>query len=176
MTKKSGEIIGMIGILIFVILVLVSGFYINSKLQKDPKKIIPLDQLKTSFNDGKICFNDDNANCFDIAVEKTPEERKIGLMNNAGISDDQGMLFIFDNEDLYGMWMKNTLIPLDLMWINHDGTVVFIAHDFQPCNEDFCPTITNDIKAQYVLEINAGLMTKHGIKPGSTARISLINK
>jgi uncharacterized membrane protein (UPF0127 family) len=75
------------------------------------------------------------------------------------------MLFIINEEGIYPFWMKNTLIPLDIIWINKDKEVVFIKKDFQPCTE-ICESITPDKKAKYVLEINGSLADKNNIKVG----------
>ena len=78
---------------------------------------------------------------------------------------DKGMLFIFDEEKEHPFWMKNTLIPLDIIWINQDREIVFIEKNAQPCPEK-CKIIIPSKKAKYVLEINGGLADKIGIELG----------
>ena len=62
--------------------------------------------------------------------------------------------------------MKNTLIPLDIIWINANNEVVFISENTIPCEKDFCPSIEPVREAKYVLEINGGLVEKIGLKIG----------
>lgn len=65
--------------------------------------------------------------------------------------------------------MKETLIPLDIIWINSDLEVVDIKENALPCKSDFCPTFTSSKKAKYVLEINGSLVEKKGIRVGDKA-------
>ena len=67
---------------------------------------------------------------------------------------NRGMLFVFETQDIYPSWMKNTLIPLYIIWIDKDFKVVHIEHAV-PCN-DTCPSYVPEKKALYVLEANAG--------------------
>ena len=67
-----------------------------------------------------------------------------------------GMLFVFESEHKHGFWMKNTLIPLDMIWINRDSRIVDIK-TATPCVSDPCPTYQPIADSLYVLEINAGL-------------------
>lgn len=76
------------------------------------------------------------------------------------------MLFVFQQEGEYPFWMKNTKIPLDMIWINKDREVVFVAKNVRPCEADSCFNIMPDGDALYALEINAGLADNIGIKQG----------
>lgn len=166
----------MVILLLGVIIIIIGGLYINNKLGEDSKEIIPIEKLKTNFYDGQVCFNEQTSrDCYDIALRKTEKERQEGLMNSEGMNDNQGMLFVFDKEDYYGMWMKNMLIPLDMIWINSDGVVVFLVHDQEPCKDNYCPTIESDVQARYVLEINAGQISKKGIRAGDIVKIRINN-
>ena len=93
-----------------------------------------------------------------------------GLMFREKMDADKGMLFIFEKEGEYPFWMKNTLIPLDIIWINEDKEVVFISENAQPCNEEYsCSSINPGNNAKYVLEINGGISEKIGLKIGDKA-------
>jgi uncharacterized membrane protein (UPF0127 family) len=109
--------------------------------------------------------------CFRAEVVDTPMTREVGLMYRTHLDEDRGMLFVFEKEDLYPFWMKNTLIPLDMIWINQDRKVVFIYRNATPCGEGECPPLYPDANAKYVLEVNAGLSDRYGIKVGDEARI-----
>ena len=111
----------------------------------------------------RVCFK---KNCFSIELALTPEERACGLMFREYLNKDEGMLFVYEEERKYSFWMKNTVIPLDMIWINNDKEVVFIAKNVQPCRQDSCPVIYPDRKALYVLELNAGLSDDINLKVG----------
>ena len=120
--------------------------------------------------ENQVCFD---TQCFSVKLAKTNAEREKGLMNVAQLDANSGMLFIFDKEDFYPFWMKNTLIPLDMIWIDGSKKVVFIGRNVQPCKTFICP-ITNPLaKAIYVLEINGGIADKSGIKVGDSAEIKI---
>ena len=104
--------------------------------------------------------------CFYVEIADTTEKQTKGLMNRENLDENRGMLFIFDNEGIYSFWMKNTLIPLDIIWLNENKEVVFIKNNAQPCEEENCPSIKPDKEAKYVLEINGGMVDKIGLKIG----------
>jgi uncharacterized membrane protein (UPF0127 family) len=101
----------------------------------------------------------------------TPAEWTRGLMFRAAMPDDAGMLFVFPGENYQSFWMKNTKIPLDMIFISSSGKIIDIKNDFLPCEKDPCPSYTSAAPAQYVLEINAGLVQKEGIKIGDSVMI-----
>ena len=78
---------------------------------------------------------------------------------------NNGMLFIFSNEDYYNFWMMNTTISLDMIWINKDMEIVHIEKNAQPCFIN-CKIYSPKEKAKYVLEVNAGFVDKHKIEVG----------
>ena len=76
------------------------------------------------------------------------------------------MLFIFEGEDYWSFWMKNTLIPLDLIFISDQYTIVDIKENFKPCKVDNCDSYTSKKKAKYVLEVNSGFVKENNVKIG----------
>jgi uncharacterized membrane protein (UPF0127 family) len=122
--------------------------------------------LQSSQN--QVCLDN---KCFSVELAKTDAEREKGLMYRTQLGADKGMLFIFDQEGVYPFWMKNTLIPLDIIWIDSNGKVVFIGENIQPCKIIICPTTNPQVKAKYVLEINAGVSKEMGLKAGDEAKI-----
>ncbi len=118
----------------------------------------------TNAKQNQVCFKE---NCFSVELADSPYEHSRGLMFRNQLDLDKGMLFIFKGEKISPFWMKNTLIPLDIIWINQDKKVVFISRNAQPCKKDACPLITPDKKAQYVLELNGGISDKIGLKAGN---------
>ena len=77
------------------------------------------------------------------------------------------MLFLFPETAPHHFWMKNTMIPLDMIWMDEAGTVLFVSADTPPCNADPCPTYGPDVPAKSVLEIAGGKAKAEGIKIGS---------
>jgi hypothetical protein len=115
----------------------------------------------------KVCFDE---TCFKVEKAISSEERETGLMNREFLQDNNGMIFIFEKEDIYSFWMKDTLIPLDIIWINSSDNIVFIYRNALPC-KDTCPPIIPTANAKYVLEINAGLADKYNIDVGDKVKI-----
>jgi len=112
-------------------------------------------------NPNKVCFRN---YCFDVELARTSGEMARGLMFRKSLEHDRGMLFIFKEEGKHSFWMKNTLIPLDIVWLNQDKEVVFIKKNFEPCTQKICPGVMPDKKAKYVLEVNAGIIEEIGLK------------
>ncbi len=80
------------------------------------------------------------------------------------LEKNKGMLFFFDKESIYPFWMKNTYIPLDIIWMNKNYKVVFISENNQPCKWHNCPLIEPPTDAKYVLEVNSGIVQKIRLK------------
>ncbi len=101
---------------------------------------------------------------FAIYVARSPEQQRRGLMFVRQLPDDHGMLFVYDDVGVRSMWMKNTYIPLDLVFIAADGRVSSIIHNAEPL------TLTSRASEKpvlWVLELNGGIARRHGIQPGS---------
>ena len=99
-----------------------------------------------------------------VEIANTDSEREKGLSNRKHLKENKGMLFIFDEPDRYGFWMKDTLIPLDILWINN-GEVVHIEENVRP--ESFPNVYRPDELATKVLEVNAGWVSKNKVLIGS---------
>jgi len=111
----------------------------------------------------------------EIELAETSQERSVGLMNREYLEENSGMLFIFNDERTRSFWMKNTLIPLDIFFIDSDNTIVDIQ-TMQPCKNDPCKTYISKNPAMYALEVNAEFAEKNNIKAGDKANINLIEK
>ena len=116
---------------------------------------------------GRACFNN---MCFNVSLAVTIAEHARGLMFVERLDDDRGMLFVFEKDGIYPFWMKDTLIPLDIIWIDSDGKVVFINQNTQPCKLT-CEYINPGKQARYVLEINANISDKIGLAVGDEITI-----
>lgn len=95
----------------------------------------------------------------------TKKQQETGLMHRTELAADRGMLFVFEEEEPLFFWMKNTLIPLDVLYFDADGRFVSSA-TMQPCTENTCPTYGSEGPASYALEIPAGETVNRGIGAG----------
>ena len=118
---------------------------------------------------GRVCFGE---NCFDVELSQNSIEIAKGLMFQKSLEQNKGMLFLFNKSAKYSFWMKNTYIPLDIIWLNKDKKVVFISENNQPCKWYYCSSIKPTENAKYVLEVNSGIVKKIGLKIGD--ELSLI--
>ena len=141
----------------FLGLVLI-GFFLFCLCSK--KNVLQIFMKENIQKQNKVCFQDF---CFEVEIAKTAAERKQGLMFRKTLDENKGMLFDFGKQGKYSFWMKNTLIPLDIIWLNKDREVVFIKNNVQPCSEEKCESTMPDKEAIYVLEINAGMADKIGL-------------
>lgn len=122
---------------------------------KGQPEIRPLDPLQVVTGRGTYRFT--------VEVAKSPRQREFGLMCRKAISPDRGMLFLFPTPDLLAFWMRNTLIPLDIIYIGVDGRVVSMVQNAQPLNETPLPSAG---PAVAVLELGAGRAAQIGLLPG----------
>lgn len=108
----------------------------------------------------RVCFKEA---CFLVELAATKETRQQGLMYRKKLALDKGMLFVFDQPGEYGFWMKNTLLPLDMMWLDEEKRVVHIETNVPPCASDPCPIYSPLRPAKYVLELVAGRAMANGV-------------
>jgi uncharacterized membrane protein (UPF0127 family) len=104
-----------------------------------------------------------------LELALTDQEKATGLMHRDSLPADRGMLFVFDTDDILAFWMKNTLMPLDIVWFDASGRVADVHPDAQPCHADPCSKFANRQPARAVLLVNAGFAAAHGLKPGAAA-------
>ena len=109
----------------------------------------------------------DGRESFAVEVADEPDERSQGLMFRTEMSAASGMLFVYDSPRRVQFWMKNTLLPLDMVFADSTGTVTRVHEGAVPGD---LTAIDGGKGVQFVLEINAGLATKLGIAPGSVLR------
>ena len=110
---------------------------------------------------------DGTEHAFEVEVADTPEERGRGLMHREELAPDHGMLFIFPRRERIAMWMRNTPLPLDMLFIDQDGRVTQIAERTVPYSE---ATITSRRRVRYVLELVGGTSERLSIAPGAMVR------
>jgi hypothetical protein len=116
----------------------------------------------------RVVFPDGFAVHVEIAADDSTRQQ--GLMYRDHLPADRGMLFYFPRSGNYPFWMKNTLIPLDMIWIDNQRQIAHVAHDVPPCKADPCPSYPPGADARYVLEVAAGVAARHGLENGQTLR------
>ena len=107
--------------------------------------------------------NDSTLVSLDIEIAESEYETQTGLMYRKTMENKQGMLFIFDHENIKNFYMKNTEIPLDIIFINKDKRVVNVHQNTVPFSKT---SLSSGVPTQYVLEVNAGLTKKWNLAPG----------
>ena len=103
-----------------------------------------------------------------LELAVTPEERARGLMFRPALKPDHGMIFLFEQAARWPFWMKDTWIPLDLVFLDGHGTVTQVFRNVPPCRAEPCPQYVPEKDAWAVLEVAAGTAEAHGVAPGVT--------
>lgn len=110
-----------------------------------------------------------------IELATDDDTRAQGLMFRDRVPEGTGMLFLFPEAGDFPFWMKNTLVPLDMIWIDDQRRVVHVEHDVPPCKADPCPSYPPHAVAKYVLELGAGQAAKHRVANGSTLKFNRLD-
>jgi len=108
---------------------------------------------------------------FDIEIADNQEARARGLMFRDSMPADHGMLFIFESSYVQTFWMKNTRIPLDILYFDSNYKLVSVQQRVPPCRSDPCAQYPSTGPAQYVLELNSGMAEKLGAKSGDVLTV-----
>lgn len=103
---------------------------------------------------------------FTVEIADTLEKQMLGLMFRKSIPDDFGMLFVHDDENIRSMWMKNTLVRLDLIFLDKNRQVVDMFINVPPCKDDPCDSYISRKPARYVLELRGNRASELGLKMG----------
>lgn len=107
-----------------------------------------------------------------VEIADTPQEQTQGLMHREQLNPDDGMLFVFTDDSPRSFWMKNTLIPLDMIFVNSSLDIIAIHENVPPCVTLSCPTYRSG-PARYVVEAVGGFSALHGIETGQRIAISI---
>ena len=146
--------------------VLSNVFKFNETTNKDLENATGNKMTYTFHKDGELIFSssDDKAiQKIDIEIADNEMKREVGLMMRRTMAGNQGMLFIFDSEAPQAFWMHNTILPLDIIYVNSKMEIVTIIKNAKPYDDTSLPSTK---PAQYVVEVNAGYCDKYGIKEG----------
>lgn len=115
----------------------------------------------------EVCFEE---SCFIVEVADDSVERARGLMDRDNLCSDCGMLFVYEEEGDYKFWMKNTLIPLDIIWLDSKLEVIHIANAV-PCVTSECELYGPDEDSLYVLEVGSGRSAEIGLEVGDSLEL-----
>lgn len=156
-----------IGILILILLA--SAMILGSKCSKEPKDTQESSTIRYEFRkDGELSILGEDGTVkasFDIEIVSRKDDLHRGLQFRESMLESQGMLFIFDGKQNYGFWMKDTYIPLDMLFIDYENKIFQIAEDTIPFSEELIEVEGYNL---YTLEVNAGICKKYDIKNGDT--------
>ncbi len=150
--------------LLLVALLLVA-FYVFIPRVTTPQPTLPLGTVTLTSPSGPVHVS------AEIADE--PGEWSRGLSFRPSLAEGSGMLFVFDDERFRQVWMKDTLIPLDVIFISGDLVVVHVVEGAVPCEADPCPLYGSGGPVRYALEVNADFAQVHGIRVGAQVTIEL---
>ncbi|WP_347922525.1 DUF192 domain-containing protein [Pontimicrobium sp. SW4] len=158
-----------------LILLAISSLLLIISSCKEEKKIITPTKI-TFKKEGELSLykavNDSLIASFDIEIADNDYETQTGLMNRESMKDSNAMLFIFPNMQMRSFYMKNTLIPLDIIYLDNNNTIVSIQENAKPLDEASLPSGT---PAQFVLEINGGLSQQLNIEVGDKMSFTKTN-
>lgn len=121
-------------------------------------------KLKT----GKVSFPEAKNEAVTVEITERDEDRQRGLMYRKSMPEDRGMIFTFEERENHRFWMHNTCIPLDMLFIDRDGTIVGIEENTSTMDDS---TFEVGCPSSYVLELNAGWTRKHGVKAGQKVKL-----
>ncbi|MFO7447691.1 MAG: DUF192 domain-containing protein [Ignavibacteriaceae bacterium] len=158
-SKKNNTLITIVAV---VIIIAFGAYFIFSSLLI-PKKTGNEYMFK---KEGELVIADSSGNSkirLDIEIADDDYDRQLGLMFRRNMEDHQGMLFIFPFEERQSFWMRNTYIPLDIIFINSGKKIVTIHKNTIPLSDNSYPSSE---PAKYVLEVNAGFTNKYNITTG----------
>lgn len=163
--KNNKFFIGLIVILVISFLFYIIYSNLNVERKTTPEK--RSSESTTPFNkQGEVSFigiDGEFKTRIDVEISDTEYKRNLGLMYRDKMDEYQGMLFIFPEEEMLSFWMKNTILPLDIVFIDKDFKIINIHKNTIPHT---LGTYEADSPAQYVVEVNAGFTDKYHIQKG----------
>lgn len=106
----------------------------------------------------------------DLEIAESSAERAFGLMHRRSLGDREGMIFIFDDKSTGGFYMKNTLIPLSIAFLDERGVILRIL-DMEPCKEEPCRVYNPNVAYSRALEVNQGAFARWGVTEGDVVEL-----
>ena len=117
-----------------------------------------------------VIIGDKGRQELEVEIAANDAQRRIGLMNRNSLAERRGMLFVFEKQGYLNFWMKNTLISLDMIFIDENNKIVHVVRNAPPCRavrDADCPKYNSEKPAKYVVEVNAGIAEKLAIEIGN---------
>ncbi len=159
---KSGNIKAIWKIVPIILIIAIAAYLVLSNLLTKKSE----DNEYVFRKQGTLTFVDSLNNVkakIDIQIAASDFDRELGLMYRKHMDENQGMLFVFPQEDIQNFWMRNTFIPLDMIFVNSKNQIVTIQHATQTLSDQ---TYSSTAPAQYVIEVNLNFTDKFNIKVG----------
>lgn len=150
-------------IVIGVIAIAVIGFFIYNNFIKNNEQEL---EYYTFTKEGELTFTDSLGTLkakIDLEIADNDYERQLGLMNRKEMKENEGMLFIFPRQDYQSFWMRNTLISLDMIFVNQQKKIITIHKNTKTLSDQSYPSSE---PSMYVVEVLAGFTDKHNIQVG----------
>ena len=166
--RKHFVTVALVVVALAAIALILPRFFSNESNRVQEIEITPQDIDFTRDGEVSIFKNDSLIQTIEVEFAKNDEERALGLMYRSSMDEHQGMWFIFPEEAPRSFYMRNTEIPLDIIYLDKDKKVVSIAKNARPYDETSLPS---EKPAMYVLEINGGLSDKWGIEKGDRMEV-----
>lgn len=161
--NKKKNYLSVKNIFIVSVVVLIAAFLIFNNFIKSPKSEM---EYYTFTKEGELVFSDSLGNTkakIDIEIADDDYKRQLGLMNRKEMKENQGMLFIFPRQDWLSFWMRNTLISLDMIFVDENKKIVTIHKNTRILSDTSYPSTK---PARYVVEVIAGFTDKYNIQVG----------
>ena len=140
---------------------------VSTPTETVPNASVPVTTNEGIVKEGEVVFlrGEKRLRKIDVEVAENETERQKGLMFRPYLSDSVGMLFVFDEATPQSFWMKNTMISLDIIYVDQNKKIVSIQKNAKPYSEESLPSFGS---AQYVVEVNGGYCDKYDIKVGDS--------
>ena len=171
MIEKHLATLGSAVTLVVAILCVATGACLAGSNGSAPERAAPSIAKEREARRAEVRFPNDHLVVAEIA--DTPELQQRGYMFRTEVGPGEGMVFLFPAPDIHLFWMKNTLVPLDIIWMDDAKTIIHIQANTPPCKADPCPSYGPMRKASTVLEVRAGTAAAEGLKTGDRLRITI---
>jgi len=147
----------------------------NSPKESENQQNASVEKVSENKKDYVEIYREEGSVKVNIEVAKTETEKRYGLSNRQYLGDYDGMWFIFDEDTKNSFWMKDMLIPLDIIFVDSSGFIIDIKENNAPCTDNYCPNIIPSSTYRYVLEVNSNFCEENGVKIGNSITAHIIS-
>jgi uncharacterized membrane protein (UPF0127 family) len=154
-----------------IMLLIFGGLVYYSMNQQDE---VALKALKTTLEKRILKDIKVDGKALTVEIANSRHKKQNGLKFRKELPENEGMLFLFGLEGFYNFWLKDTLIPLDIIWIDRNFKIVYIVTNAESCiteDPDECEVYTSPTAARYVIEVNSGWTGRNGVNVGDSVEI-----